>query len=199
MKLHIFPPSPNCRKVALVAAHLGLTADVDIVDLSKGAHKQGEFLAINPNGKVPALTDGTLKLWESNAICCHLASQYDNSLWPEASRIDVLRWMFWEAAHWSPALAPFTVENVIKGGKDVDQASLDAAADNVHRFGAVLNGAVEGREFVVGDGVTLADYVLAAPMMYQPIAKAPIDRFPHLVAWLDRVRATDAWKKTELK
>ena len=63
----------NPRKVCAVARYLDLPVDFVPVDLSKGEHRTPEYLAINPNGKVPALEDGDIRLWEANAIMCHLA------------------------------------------------------------------------------------------------------------------------------
>ena len=65
MKLYTFPPSPNARKVAAVIAHLQLT-DIEhaLIRLQNGEHRQPDYLAINPMGKVPALRDGDLLLWE---------------------------------------------------------------------------------------------------------------------------------------
>ena len=70
MKLYEFPPSPNARKAAAVVAHLKLK-DVEpvLVRLHKGEQRSPDYLAINPMGKVPALRDGDLLLWESNADC----------------------------------------------------------------------------------------------------------------------------------
>jgi hydroxyacylglutathione hydrolase-like protein/glutathione S-transferase-like protein len=103
MKLYTFPPSPNARKAAAVVAHLGLT-DVEhaLVRLHKGEHRQPDYLDINPMGKVPALQDGDLTLWESNAICHYLADRADDtSFFPAAPKIraDIVRWPFWEAAN----------------------------------------------------------------------------------------------------
>jgi glutathione S-transferase len=76
MKLYTFPPSPNARKVAAVIAHLHLT-DIEhsLIRLQKGEHRHPDYLAINPMGKVPALRDGDLLLWESNAIAQYLAER----------------------------------------------------------------------------------------------------------------------------
>src|SRR5689334_11458502 len=67
VKLYTFPPSPNARKVAAVIAQLRLT-DIEqtLIRLQKGEHRHPDYLAINPMGKVPALRDGDLLLWESN-------------------------------------------------------------------------------------------------------------------------------------
>ena len=80
MKLYSFTPSPNTRKVAAVVAHLKPT-DLEhaLVRLHKGEHRQPDYLAINPMGKVPTLCDGDLNLWESNAICQYLAERADDT------------------------------------------------------------------------------------------------------------------------
>jgi glutathione S-transferase len=118
VKLYTFPPSPNARKVAAVVAHLQLThIEHALIRLQKGEHRQPEYLAINPMGKVPALRDGDLLLWESNAICQYLADRAgDASFFPAdpKMRASIARWLFWEAGTWSPVVDVFTHENVRK-------------------------------------------------------------------------------------
>ncbi len=91
MKLYYFE-TPNPRKPCAVAKYLESPVELVRIDLSKGEHQTPEYLAVNPNGKVPALLDGDLKLWESHAIMAHLAVQAGSDLWPSASQqqIEVL-------------------------------------------------------------------------------------------------------------
>ncbi len=98
MKLHVFPPSPRSFKVLVVVHQLGLECQPALCDLTKGEQKSGPYTEINPNQRVPALEDGELKLWESNAIIQYLATKKPESgLLPtdERSRADVSRWQFW--------------------------------------------------------------------------------------------------------
>ena len=81
MKLYYFDVL-NPRKACAVARYLNAPIEYVYLDPAKGEHKTPQYLAINPNGKVPALTDGDLKLWESNAIMCHLAQKAGSDLWP---------------------------------------------------------------------------------------------------------------------
>jgi glutathione S-transferase len=92
MRLYYFE-TPNARKPCAVAKYLGSPVEFVRVDLARSEHKQPAFLAINPNGRVPALEDGSLKLWESHAIMCYLARKADSDLWPtdEVEQIDILR------------------------------------------------------------------------------------------------------------
>jgi glutathione S-transferase len=61
----------------------------------------------------------------------------------------------------------------------------------------VLDGHVAGRHWLVGDGVTLADFAVAAPLMYRERARLPLEGYPHLLAWFERVQALPAWQHTE--
>src|SRR5690242_13589624 len=115
MDFYTNPLSPNCRKVDAVAKQLGLELNYKIIDVRKGEHRTPAYLAINPNGKVPALVDGDIKLWESNAIQCYLAAKLDTEMWPKSPlRYDILRWQAWELAHFGLAARSVTFERLIK-------------------------------------------------------------------------------------
>ncbi|MGI9405689.1 MAG: glutathione S-transferase N-terminal domain-containing protein, partial [Hyphomicrobiaceae bacterium] len=80
MKLYYFE-TPNARKPCAVAKHLGSPVDFVRLDLSSGEQKEPAFLAVNPNGKVPALHDADVRLWESHAIMAYLAHKAGSGLW----------------------------------------------------------------------------------------------------------------------
>ena len=82
MKLHGFPPSPNTWQVRALASYLGVPLEFEFVDLAKGGAQTPAFLAINPTGRTPALTDGDFKLWETMAIMQYVAGKKPNALWP---------------------------------------------------------------------------------------------------------------------
>src|SRR5271166_4644080 len=155
MKLYHNPLSPNVRRVRLTAAVLGLELEEKKLDFAKGEHKNPEYLALNPNGAVPTLVDGDFVLTESRAIMQYLASKKPESgLLPrdEAARADVLRWQFWDAAHFSPQLGTFTFQKIIKpmtGLGDPDQGKIDEALTNFRRYAGVLDKRLEGKRYVV--------------------------------------------------
>jgi glutathione S-transferase len=93
MKLYYFE-TLNPRKACAVARYLNSPVEFVRVDLGKGEHKAPSYLAINPNGKVPALTDGDRKIWEANAIMAYLARAAGSDLLPSDDRqIEVTRWL----------------------------------------------------------------------------------------------------------
>src|SRR4051794_30609766 len=84
MKLYFHPLSSNARRARLVVHHLGLAVEEELVDLTQGAQRRPAYLALNPNGKVPTLVDGDLKLWESYAIMIYLCEKHGRrELYPD--------------------------------------------------------------------------------------------------------------------
>src|SRR3954469_14850711 len=116
LELYVFPPSPRAFKVLSVANHLGLDYQIRLVDLSKGAQRQPDYAALNPNMRMPTLKDGDYVLWESNAICQYLAGLKPEAGLLPAGRagLEVTRWQFWELAHWDSSCATFIFQNLVK-------------------------------------------------------------------------------------
>jgi glutathione S-transferase len=202
MKLYINPASPNVRRVRLTAAVLGLPLEEEKLDFAKGEHKKPEFLALNPNGAVPTLVDGDFVLTESRAIMQYLASKKpETGLLPRDERVraEVTRWQFWDASHFSPQLGTVAFQKIIKprlGLGAPDAAKVEEALANFHRFAAVLDKRLEGKQYVVGDSMTLADLTLASSLMYARQSEVPLAEFPNTDAWFSRMSDMDAWKKT---
>ena len=203
MKLYQNPNSTNARRARLTAAVLGIELDEVLVDLGKGEHKRPDYLALNPNGAVPTLVDGDFVLTESRVIMQYLAAKRPESgLLPsdDKARFEVVRWQFWDAAHFSPAVGSVFFEKILKrmfGLGEPDPARIAEGLANHRRFTAVLNGQLANRSYVVGDAVTLADLTLATSLMYEKILELPIAEFPNVESWLRRMTALEAWKKTD--
>ncbi len=203
MQLYINPLSPNVRRVRLTAAVLGIALEEKNLDFAKGEHKNPEYLALNPNGAVPTLVDGDLVLTESRAIMQYLASKKPESgLLPrdEQNRADVIRWQFWDAAHFSPQMGTITFERLVKGMVGLgepDQRKIDDALAGFRRFGAVLNKRLDGgKQYVVGNALTIADLTMASSLMYAKQTDIPLGEFPNVQGWFSRISDMDAWKKT---
>jgi glutathione S-transferase len=201
MRLYNFPMSTNGRRVNLAAAHLGLSLEQVGINLMNPDDRRrlGE---INANNKVPVLEDEGFVLWESCAIMQYLASKVPGqTVYPEEAkaRADVNRWMFWGVQHFSPAIGVIAWENAWKkfaGQGETDPVELARGERDFARFAAVLDQHLAQREWVSGDGVTLADYALAAPLMVIEKARLPVAQYAHLLRWFERVKGLDAWKAT---
>jgi glutathione S-transferase len=202
MKLYLNTLSPNVRRVRLTAAVLGLSLEEKKLDFAKGEHKNPEYLALNPNGAVPTLVDGDYVLTESRAIMQYLASKKPESgLLPrdEGARADVTRWQFWDSSHFSPQLGTLIFQKLLKpmmGMGEPDMGKIEEALAGFRRFGAVLDKRLEGRQYVVGDSLTLADLTIASSLMYAKQTEAPVGELRNVERWFTRISDMDAWKAT---
>ncbi len=202
LKLHAFPFSPRGFKVLAVANYLGLDYEFCLVDLGKGEQKRPEFLALNPNGRMPVLEEDGFSLWESNAILTYLAGKKPEAgLLPadERGRADVMRWMFWDSAHWDSICAIFIYENLVKTFfklGEPDAAELAKAEQRFHQFAPVLDAQLKTRKFICGDKPTIADFTIASPLNAAEPAKFPLGPYAAIRRWYSDMSALPAWRKT---
>ncbi|PWB73887.1 MAG: glutathione S-transferase [Holophagae bacterium] len=199
MRYYYHPGSPNCRKVTAVLDLLEVDAERHIVDLPRGEHLQPAFLAINPNGKVPALVDGEWTIWESNAIIIHLAENAGSDLWPAGERrLDILKWMFWEQAHLMYAAGVPFFQRVLKpvlGLGPADEQRVAEALASFRRLAKVLDGQLASRSFLVGDALTLADLAVASNFSYAELGGLPVGEFGNVTRWLAELDKIPAWRR----
>jgi glutathione S-transferase len=198
MDFYTNPASPNCRKVDAVAKQIGLELNIKVIDVRKGENRAPAFLAINPNGKVPALVDGDVKLWESNAIQCYVASKKESDLWPKSNlRYDIMRWQSWELAHFGAAARALIFQRVVKqllGLGATDAVRCEEEEANFKRFAAVLDGQLKGKRFLVGDQLTLADFCVASSLTYAEPARLPLGEFAQVRRWLSALDEQPGWR-----
>lgn len=197
MKLY-YDETINPRKACAVARHLRLAVEFVHVRLAKGEHKAPAFLAINPNGRLPALVDGDLTLWEANAIMCHLCVAAGADLWPRDARaqVEVQRWLSWDAFHFMPHGGALYFEHLIRpvlGMGAPDAAAVQRATQAFMQSAAVLEAHLENRSFLLGDALSVADFAVSAALPYAREAKLPLESFPAIRAWHARLDALPAW------
>lgn len=201
MRLHVFPPSPRATKVIALANHLGLDCELCVVDLFRGDQMKPEFVALNPNRRMPVLEDEGFVLWESNAILQYLASKKPESgLWPAGAKgqADVLRWLSWEAAHWMPACTLMAFERVVKklaGLGEANPAEIAKGESEFHKWAEVLNAHLRGRKWLVGTALTIADFSVGAPMVMAEPAQYPVAPYTEITRWYGALAALPGWKK----
>lgn len=202
MKIHADPITVNCRKVLAGLDLIGAPYELAHVDYFKGEHKAEPYLSLNPNASVPAMVDGDLVLWESNAILQYAADKVgDERAYPRdaRTRADINRWLFWESAQWFPSCYVFLVENCVKPllGSQPDPAVLAAQAPNFHKLAAILDQRLAGQRWIAGNQPTIADVALAAPLHLHAWQRLPLSDHPNLKRWmLDDVEQLPCWKKT---
>jgi len=191
--LHEDARSGNCYKIRLTAALLGLPLERKNYDIMNGETRTPEFLAeVNANGRIPVLQVGDRFLPESNAACWYLAEGsplIPAGRWDQA---DMLRWMFWEQYNHEPNIATlrfwlyFVGEANLTDAQRLQLPAKRAAGEDALEL---MDEHLEGREWFVGSGPTLADVSLYA---YTHVCEAGgfrLDDHPNVCAWLRRAAA----------
>ncbi|KDR06629.1 Glutathione S-transferase 1-1, partial [Zootermopsis nevadensis] len=158
LDLYYVLPSPPCRAVMLLAKTLGLELNLKKTDLLAKEQLKPEFLKINPQHTVPTLVDDGFILWESHAILGYLVNQYgkDDSLYPKEpkKRAVIDQRLHFDTGVLFPRLAAFCT--FVKEGKTPD---ADAAAKVEETF-EFLNKFLEGRDWLAGSKITIADFAV---------------------------------------
>jgi glutathione S-transferase len=151
-----------------------------------GDNKQPEYLALNPNGHVPTLVDGDTVLWESLAINLYLAEKYDGGLNPKnvEDRGRAIQWSFWVMLEAEKSLLEYLFNTLILPPEQRDAAVCEAAEAQLQAPMRVLDDALAGREFLLGDSFSVADLNVAAVFAWAVPAKLDLSEFPNLSRWL---------------
>ena len=206
LTLYTVPVSPNSRRVAAAVYHLGLgdRVAIEVLDFSSGYLQSEEFLAINPNGKVPVIAGEGDTVWESNAILHYLADLAgDTTFRPDdrRSRTEILRWQFWESLHFNTAVGEVAWETTVKkllGMGDPDNAVIERGQAAFRRFAAVLEAQLAKSAFILGEEVTVADFSVGnhSALALHADTPLPLDDFPAIRDWYRALEAIPAWAKT---
>ncbi|KVX97189.1 glutathione S-transferase family protein [Burkholderia ubonensis] len=170
-----------------------LDADFEFisVNLLEGEHKRPEFLRLNPAGKVPVLVDGDLVIPESAAIVLYLADKYpQKALLPVdlAARAQAYRWVMFAVTELEQPLWRITRHTMLYPPDKRLPADIALARDDFVNMAAILDRHLDGRAFIVGDALTVADCVTAYLIDWANELKL-IDAFPQLQAYLERLYA----------
>jgi glutathione S-transferase len=202
MKLFGHPLSSCTRKVLVTLSEKGRTADFTTVDLFVAEHKAQQHLARQPFGVVPVLDDDGFVLYESRAIIRYLDDKLPGlSLTPRAprDRARMDQWMSVDQSYVAPHTRALAVERILKKHKgEPPNADAERAAEGALGSAlAILDRALDGRDYLAGDALSLADislmpYVASLPMLHAEHLAAGL---PHLGAWWDRVSARPSWKR----
>jgi len=190
MKLYEFAPTRSIR-VRWTLQELDVPFETVTVDMLAGENRKAEFLKINPAGKLPALVDGDLVLTESVAIVLYLAEKYPaKKLMPAdlRERAQAYRWLLFTTTELEQPLWRMARHSNIYPPDKRLPADIELARSDFLPMAQVLEDHMRGREFLVTDHVTVADFVLAYTLDWAKLVKL-LDGFPALDAYQQRMYA----------
>lgn len=162
--------------------------------------KKPEYLAINPNGKVPALVDDDVTLFESLAINLYLARKYDKSGLQPRSLEDEARavqWSIWAMTEVEGPLLQILMNRVFLPPTQRDESAARMGEERLAPPLRVLDGALAGRRHLLGDTFTIADLNVASVLSWALIVKLDLHRTPNVARWLEECCARPAFAKAQ--
>ncbi len=194
MKLYCFGESGNAYKAALTLELCGISWEPVFVDFFNGAARTPEFRAINEMGEVPVLVDGDFSLTQSGAIQQYAVDQSGKLGGRAEDKYEVLRWLLWDNHKLSSqAGATRFLMNFLPPEKRPAEA-IAFLQGRLKAAYTVLNAHLEGRNWVVGDALTIADTACCGYLFYpEPFGFERAD-WPNIDAWLTRIQETPGWK-----
>ena len=190
MKLYEFAPTRSIR-ARWMLQELGLDFEAVNVNLVAGAHRDPEYLELNPAGKVPVLIDDDLVLTESVAIVLYLAEKYaDRGFFPADTqqRAETYRWILFAVTELEQPLWRIARHTTLYPERDRLPADVVLARRDFLPMAAILENHMKGRAYVVGDRVTAADFVVAYTLDWAGEAKL-LGEYPALRSYLERMYA----------
>jgi glutathione S-transferase len=201
IKLYSNEVTSNGIKMSLLFNAVGIEPIYQEVSLHKGEHMTEEFLAINPNGKIPAIIDNNIVLTESNAILHYITNKYESDLWPKslACQSEVLKWLFWQSSVWADAVGPFNYKNVVLpyfGINRTENISLAQLA-LFEKAAKILEDHLITKTVLVDGRITIADISIASLLFFAVKAKVPLNGFPRVTKWLSYLEEETWWKITK--
>ncbi len=197
-------PTPNGVKVSIMLEETGLAYEPHFIDIGKNETWIPEYLALNPNGKIPAIIDPNgpggkpLALFESGAILLYLAEKTGQLLPSDpASRYETIQWVFFQMAAVGPMFGQLGFFHKFAGREIEDKRPLERYRNESKRLLGVLETRLDGRDWIMGDDYTIADISLLGWVrnlvgFYGAGELVEFDSLKRVPAWLERGLARPA-------
>ena len=200
-----YSPMSSAARCLWALEELGIPYEKVRLHLDKLDQKRPEYLALNPNGKVPALVDGEVKMFESIAIMIYLGEKYGvaKGLWPKADtaeRAQALSWLVWSSAELQAPIVTYvmhTGDRSFSFPKEQRHApSVEMAKKQFDMMMRVLDGHLEGKEYVAGSAFSFADLAIFGTLGFATMmAGLSIEPYKHVNEWFGRIRTRPAFAR----
>ncbi|WP_417683980.1 glutathione S-transferase family protein [Roseibium sp.] len=192
------PNSVNVQKVMWCAAELGLEVERTDIGGAFGGNDQPEYLAQNPNGRIPTLVDGDHVQWESNAIVRYLCDRYGSAPWQPGTaqlRGHAGQWMDWYVTSVHPPMTTLFWQLVRTPVGERDPLAMTAALNEAGKLWAILDRHLQSRNYILGDEVSMADIPLGCSAYRWHCMEFDRPDLPALKAWWQRLSGRPAYRE----
>ena len=190
-------PRSSAGRCIWALEEAGVPYNLKDVDMRNKEHKSSDFLQINPNGKVPALIDGSLKLFESMAINFHIAESYKKALLGSTSseKAQVLQWSFWASAELQGPIIEVFIQKVFMPDDKRDPKVIASNLEKLPNLFNILNFSLNEKKYLVGNQFTLADLNLASVVSISNAIEFELKSYPNVLSWMSAMPDRPAFQK----
>ena len=191
-------PMSSAGRTHWMLEEVGVPYEYRRISVRAGENKQPDFLAVNPSGKIPCIQDGDLTLTESMAINFYLAEKYGRALMPAdvGERARVYQWSFWAISNVQPLLLTIMLNTMMRPEAERDAAAVETARSQIGPYLDLLDAALNGHEYLVGNRFTVGDLNTASVIGLAPMVGVDLSRYANTQAWLNRVQGRPAFAKS---
>jgi len=190
--------SGNVMKVTWILEELNLPYDREDVGGKFGKNKDQDYLDLNPMGLVPTFIDGDVVLWESNTIVRYIANKYSaGNMSPNdlGERAKLELWMDWQLFAINPMMRPVYHGIIRTKPEDRNWDEINRNIDRGNELWAMLDKHLEGKEFIGGDKLTIADFPLGPVIhRFHAITENRPDT-PNVDRWYNNLKKSEAYQK----
>jgi len=187
----------NGRKASIMLEELGADYTVHPIHIGKGDQFTPEYLAINPNGKIPAIVDSDgpggapIAVFESGAILIYLAEKYGQFLPTEpVARMEVIQWLMFQMGGIGPIFGQ--VHHFLRAAKEKVPYGIERYGTEARRLYGVLDRRLDGREHLAGEGYSIADIATWPWVLRHEWQQIDLADYPNVKRWFDAIGSRPA-------
>ena len=190
-------PKSSAGRVFWMLEELNLPYEAVKINMREKEHKSEAFLKLNPNGKVPCLTEGEFVIWESVAINNYLAEKYSPQLLgttPETRGL-VQQWSLWAMLELQKPIIDIFIQKVFVPEDRRDLALIERSEKVCPQLFKILDNALNSSRYLAGDDFTVADLNLASVVAITKPIQMDISAYKNINAWMDAISQRPSFKK----
>ena len=184
--------TPNGRKVSIMLEECGLPYNIHKIDIGKGDQFTPEFVAINPNSKIPAMVDSNgpdgkpITLFESGAILVYLAQHYQKFLPPDWHQLyHVFEWLMFQMGGVGPMFGQ--THHFLRAAPEPVPYAIDRYKKETNRLYGVMDNELAKRDYLAGNFYSIADIATYPWVARYEWHKTDLNQFPNVKRWFEEI------------
>jgi len=191
------PPQSSAGRCYWCLCEVDIPFEAVAVNMREKEHKSPEFLALNPNGKVPTLDDDGYVIWESMAINTYLSEKYKPELMGATPSVRgrVQQWSYWSILELQPPLIDIFIQKVFVPEEHRSQEKIDKALESLPGKFSILDKALGQSSYLAGNAFTIADLNTASVASIAHHLQIDLGDYRHIQDWLGRIAQRPAFQK----